>query len=517
MFEEFRITNPNKSVWSKNPNLDKLMSFEDDPYGNFEPDYWDMSYELVWYLDPRVNPTTDKVWAIKRLPINVEVKGIKEMGYVMPIMNIEYNDDLPDLGINIDECYPAYWDLHKECAWQLDPIYSPYDTIWVIKFSPAYRKVKDWKWYGIITPSYHIEYNPDLPKMEYNLDYLITKHDFTYEHIWMLDNKHLKNGEDEIWAFKIKVTNDVQGAKIINYISPNLNIEYNLELPKMNYLPNYVIPWHDLDYEHVWYMDDEYQTWVLKISTIDDVVGTKELTIPMPAVVFISYHESNAEENWQRVLEKAPNALRVNGVTGIFNAHKAAAKLAKTDMFYVVDGDAYLTDDFEFDFQPSLHNRDCTHIWQAKNPINGLVYGYGGVKLFSRKVMMSAKHWETLDLSTTVINKLKIIDKVSNITAFDTDPMSVWRSTFRECVKLCYNVLENPKDKESKSRLKIWLKGNKLHKLNQYSKSAAQYAIDWFNNNKHDYDLIKNVNDRDWLEEKFKTTCQNLKTQELKK
>ena len=114
MFEEFRITNPNKSVWSKNPNLDKLMSFEDDPYGNFEPDYWDMSYELVWYLDPRVNPTTDKVWAIKRLPINVEVKGIKEMGYVMPIMNIEYNDDLPDLGINIDECYPAYWDLHKE-------------------------------------------------------------------------------------------------------------------------------------------------------------------------------------------------------------------------------------------------------------------------------------------------------------------------------------------------------------------------------------------------------------------
>jgi len=431
-----KIVKP-KFTWNKNPNLDRLMTFEDNPFGNFEPDYWDSQYELVWYLDPKVNPTDDKVWAISCRAMGVEVKGIKDMGYVMPEVDIEYSEDLPDLGIDIDQCYPPYWELDKECAWELDPIHTPEKRMWVVKFTPAYRKPKTWEWYGTISPEYHIEYNPDVPRLDYEVDY--------------------------------------------------------------------VMPWHDLAYEHVWYINDQYNTWVFKIYASTDIIGSKDLRIPNPDVVFISYNESNAEENWQRVLEKAPNAIRVDRVKGIFKAHKAAAKLVKTDMFYVVDGDAYIKDNFNFDFQPSLHNRDCTHIWQAKNPINGLVYGYGGVKLFSTKVMRKARSWKTLDLSTTVIDKLKLIDVVSNITAFDTDPKSVWRSTFRECAKLCYNTLLNSKDQQSQNRLDKWLEGNENHQFNKYSIDAAQYAIDWVNKNKDDYDLLQMINSREWLEEQYKS------------
>jgi hypothetical protein len=251
-------------------------------------------------------------------------------------------------------------------------------------------------------------------------------------------------------------------------------------------------------------MNDAYRVWILKVSTTDDVVGTKEMEIPTPDVVFISYHEANAEKNWQRVLEKAPNAKRVNGVKGIFNAHKAAAKLVNTDMFYVVDGDAYLVDDFKFDYQPSIYDRECTHIWRAKNPINGLVYGYGGVKLFSKTLLKKTKAWTTLDLSTTITSRLKIINIISNITSFDTDPMSVWRSAFRECVKLCYNVLVNPNDAASQTRLEQWLNEGTDHTYGQYAKDAAQYAVDWVTNNKDDYDLLRMINSREWIEEQFK-------------
>jgi len=502
-YEILEITKP-KLLWNRNPDIDKVMTFENDPYGQFEPEPWDSIYQLVWYMDPRVNPTDDKIWVMSCKPYGKEVKGIKDMGYVMPLIDVEYNEDLPDLGIDINQCYPAYWDLGSECAWELDPIHIPYKQMWVVKFTAAYKKINSWKWYGTISPQYHIEYNPDLPKMDYVIDYVIPYHDLAYEHVWMLDNKHLKNGEDEIWAIKARVTPTIYDSKIVDYISPTHHVEYNSEVPKLNFTPDYIIPWHDLAYEHIWYMDDEYDTWALKVSTTEDSKGIKEMYVPIPEVVFISYQETNAEENWQRVLEKAPKAKRVNGVTGIFNAHQAAAKLVDTDMFFVVDGDAYLTDEFQFDHQPNIHDRDCTHIWRAKNPINGLVYGYGGVKLFSKQAMLSAKSWTTLDLSTTVIDKLKIIDTISNITAFDTDPISVWRSTFRECAKLCYNVLQNSKDKDSKARLKTWLKGNTSHRLNKYSKDAAQCAIDWVTINKDDYDLLRMINSREWIEEQYK-------------
>ena len=53
-------------------------------------------------------------------------------------------------------------------------------------------------------------------------------------------------------------------------------------------------------------------------------------------VFFISYHEQYADENFEALLDKAPLAKRVDGIKGIFNAHKHAAELSKTKMFYVI-------------------------------------------------------------------------------------------------------------------------------------------------------------------------------------
>jgi hypothetical protein len=202
------------------------------------------------------------------------------------------------------------------------------------------------------------------------------------------------------------------------------------------------------------------------------------------------------------VLEKAPWAQRVDGVEGIFNAHKAAANLSTTDMFYVVDGDAWLVDDFNFSFQPGLFDRDCTHIWRARNPINRLAYGYGGVKLFSKQVINDTTSWTTLDMATTIGTKLKVVNKLSNITAFNTDELATWRSAFRECVKLCYNIHRDPNNKENVYRLEAWMASSN-QPFAEYAIKAAHRAKEWVQQNADDIDILRQINNRNWLEQEF--------------
>ena len=418
-------------LWNKNPDIDKSMEFENNPFGNFEPDYWDSEYELVWYMDPKVNPTDDKIWVMNCKPIGKKTAGIKDMGYVMPLIDVEYNEELPSLGIDIDQCYPAYWDLNDICAWELDPIHTPDNRMWVVKFTAVYKKINSWKWYGTISPQYEIEHNPDLPKI--------------------------------------------------------------------NYIIDYAIPWHDLAYEHVWYLTGPEKIWFAKVSTINNIIGVKEMSSITPDisiqldVIFISYDELNAEENWERLLEKAPYAKRVNGIKGIFNAHKAAAKLATTDMFFVVDGDAYLTYDWEFDFNPGIFDRDCTYVWKSKNPLNNLTYGYGGVKLFTRSKVNSLKSWGT-DLTLSVNKKLKVMDSVSNITRFNTSEYNTWKSAFRECAKLV-----RKDDILSKERLQAWLNPTESAMFAEWAKKGAEQGIAFANSQE---DMI-NINDYEWLKQVF--------------
>ena len=78
-------------------------------------------------------------------------------------------------------------------------------------------------------------------------------------------------------------------------------------------------------------------------------------------VVQISYHEEYADENFEILKMFAPFAKRVQGVKGIFAAHQAAAKVAETSHFYVIDADAKLVPGFNFDYLPGLFDTDKIH------------------------------------------------------------------------------------------------------------------------------------------------------------
>lgn len=275
---------------------------------------------------------------------------------------------------------------------------------------------------------------------------------------------------------------------------------------------DYIVPPWDSIYDHVWYLDPAFSTeekiWVWRIPATEPCQGVKDMGYVTPHaatkldVVFITYHEPDAEKNWKRVLAKAPVAKRVDGVTGILEAHQAAARLSATDMFFVVDGDAYLLDDFEFDFSPGIFDRDCVYVYHSVNPINQLSYGYGGVKIFPKQALLDSTTANT-DITTSVGSKFKIIDKISNITAFNTSSFNAWRSGFRECAKLAAGVIGNANADENLARIAIWqtVGVGKPYGASAVAgaKAGAAYGDKYRNNPKR----LSLINNRTWLEEYY--------------
>ena len=269
---------------------------------------------------------------------------------------------------------------------------------------------------------------------------------------------------------------------------------------------------YDLNYEMVWYVDPKLtgdNIWVFKGKLKDyETTGTKDMGYVSIArsdqldVIFISYNEPNAEKNWLRVLEKSPKAFRVNGITGIVDAHKCAAELATTDMFYVVDGDAYLTDDWSFEYQPSIFDRDCVHVWRSRNPINNLEYGYGGVKLLPRQLTLDVDP-NCVDMTTSISPRFKPMNKVSNITEFNTSEFNAFRSAFRECAKLSSEILKRQLSRESKKRLDIWCTIGADKPFGKWVLKGAVAGKDFGQANKHNQTNLVLINDANWIKSEF--------------
>ena len=226
-------------------------------------------------------------------------------------------------------------------------------------------------------------------------------------------------------------------------------------------------------------------------------------------VVFLSYREKEADARYKDLLKRIPNAKRVHGVKGIFNAHKRAAEVADTKMFYVIDADAELLPDFEFEYFPTVWDEDAVHVWKSKNPINGLIYGFGGLKLFPTQLLRDAKEWK-IDFTTSIAEKFKPMPVVANYTAFNTNPYETWKSAFRECTKLSSGIIHNLKADEDKERLDIWCTvAEKNAKFGKYSIAGAKAGREFGNKYGNDPEKLKQINDYDWLNNRFKQDFKN--------
>lgn len=211
-------------------------------------------------------------------------------------------------------------------------------------------------------------------------------------------------------------------------------------------------------------------------------------------IIFISYNEPDADENFANLKERFPLAKRVNGITGIHQAHIAAAKKAMTKMFWVVDADAVILNTFDFSYEVSEWDLDVVHVWRSLNPVVNLSYGYGGVKLLPKQLTINMDT-NTTDMTMNISSKFKAMEEVSNITAFNTDPFSTWRSAFRECCKLA--VINN---EESLSRLSVWSELNDQAPYGAFAYFGAMSGRSYGEKNASNKEALNKINDFTWLE-----------------
>ena len=219
-------------------------------------------------------------------------------------------------------------------------------------------------------------------------------------------------------------------------------------------------------------------------------------------IVMVTYNEPNAEENWNNLKNRFPRAKRVDGVKGIHNAHIAAAKLANTKMIWIVDGDAVIHKNFHFDYIVHPNKMDWVHVWRSKNPVNDLEYGFGGIKLFPRELTINMDLSKP-DMTTSISTKYKPVFEVSNITSFNTDPFSAWRSGFRECCKLASKVIDRQNDEETLDRLETWCTVGVDRPYGKYAIAGAIQGRLYGTLNKGHLLALSKINDFDWLKGKF--------------
>lgn len=235
------------------------------------------------------------------------------------------------------------------------------------------------------------------------------------------------------------------------------------------------------------------------------IVNAELLKYPDYDVFFISYDEPSHERNLNFLLQKRPDTKQISNVRGIFNAHLAAAKQATTEFFWVVDADATVIDAFDFSYRVPEWDFDVVHIWKSVNPINFLEYGYGGIKLIPKHLILDADETTAVDVTTSIGAKIKIMNDVSNINNFATSPLAAWRSAFRECAKLASAIIPRQNQEETEYRLNVWINKGGDRPLGEYVKGGAS-AGKWYGETfKHDKGAMAKINDYEWLAHEFES------------
>ncbi len=359
--------------------------------------------------------------------------------------------------------------------------------------------------------------NKKLSEKEFNFRFLVTKKEWD---IVVSEPKPFEQYTINSYEEYLDILENCK-TNMFWAIWPDITLTSNLD---------YQIPFYDQHISHVFLNDNWYDGVVLFSKT--EIVTKKEfdhrfyknrkeveLELSKPKdydIFFISYNEVNADDNYKKLTERFPSAKRVHGVKGIHNAHKKAAELSTTEMFWVVDADAIILEEFEFesDYFPhyDVGNRkehlSTVCIFQSKNPINDLVYGYGGVKLLPKNMTQDI-NMSTVDATTSISSKIKVMNEVSNITAFNTSAFDTWRSAFRECAKLASKVIDSNYDQETDSRLGVWCTEGKDRPFGEFSIGGAIEGRSYGYDSIGDNDALVKINDYDWLKQRYDTWLKN--------
>jgi len=187
----------------------------------------------------------------------------------------------------------------------------------------------------------------------------------------------------------------------------------------------------------------------------------KQIDVADLDCIYLSYDEPQKEEFWVKIKNTVPWARRVDGIKGSDAAHKAAAAASETERFILIDGDnlpdpAFFNQTLTF---PTVDYEQAVFRWRARNTINGLMYGNGGLSSWTREFVMNMKTHENTDGRTETEVEFcfdplywAMHDCYSN-TYPNGSAFQAWRAGFREGVKMCLQRGRKPTVEEFKNQV----------------------------------------------------------------
>jgi hypothetical protein len=187
----------------------------------------------------------------------------------------------------------------------------------------------------------------------------------------------------------------------------------------------------------------------------------KQIDIADLDVVFLTFDEPKKEEYWAIIRNMVPWARRVDGVRGSDAAHKAAAAASATERFILIDGDnmpdaKFFNQTLEF---PTEDYESAVFRWRARNAINGLMYGNGGLSSWTKTFVNSMRTHEATDGRTETQVEFCFdplywaMHDCYSTTYPNGSAFHAWRAGFREGVKMCLNRGAKPSLTEFRDRV----------------------------------------------------------------
>ena len=224
-------------------------------------------------------------------------------------------------------------------------------------------------------------------------------------------------------------------------------------------------------------------------------------TAPLQDVVFISYDEPEAEQNWKKLKTQCARAQRLHGVSGMETALEAAADLCSTPWFFAVFAKTLIDPDFDFTYHPDRMQQPKHYIFNCRNPLNGLEYGHMGVVMYNSEGIRHINRRGTWDLDYTLSFACETVPVLSchgnfNVTAYHT-----WRTAFRETAKLAYFESQQH-TVENNYRLDTWL-GKAEGTYSEWCLRGAHDGYDFFQISGGDLSVLQQSFRWQWLRDRF--------------
>ena len=239
-------------------------------------------------------------------------------------------------------------------------------------------------------------------------------------------------------------------------------------------------------------------------------------------IIFLSYDEANAEKNYADLCSKVPWAKRVHGVEGSDAAHKACADLSETEYFVTVDADNIVDPEFlnqEVDYEALGLSAEHVFSWCGKLHVNGLMYGNGGLKMWTRKFVHNMKtheHSEEGDdrgkVEFCFDDKYYQFNENFSLSYTNATPWQAWRAGFREGVKMSLDQGSKVDDLrkvwwQNYQRLLVWSQVGADVRHGIWSILGARQGCYLTNCTPWDY---ANVRDFEWLNNFWETEVKDV-------